>query len=201
MIKDFKANVPYPIFLIRHGKVDYNKRFEDGGYVDVHGQISPIGIEQVNLAIQELVSAIDAKGINIITSPKRRCYQTADLLITALEKDSTVTVTVDSGFRDVDILTHCENRPQGSYAVWESGLKDGETWLDGWKKCKKYFEGEETPQTLNKRVATTFQKLVIDAPTIIVCHEEVMLALADHFEIQTSRPTYAEVWQINPLEA
>lgn len=196
MIKKFYKKVSQPILLMRHGKTDYNLRFEDKGLVEVHGQLSKIGKEQVLATLQELQPIIHQPEIKVITSPKRRCYQTADLVISDFESWCKVITEVNKGFRDVDILTLSNHRPSGSYADWESGLSEGETWLDGWQRCDRFFPGEESPSMVFERVKITYDSLEINSPTMIICHEEVMLALAELLELESQRPTYAEAWVI-----
>lgn len=193
------SEIPKNIYLVRHGKIDYNKRFEDGGYVEVHGQLSAEGVAQITKTANEIAQSLDNTDVTVITSPKRRCFQSTDIIISTLEEIYSVNIDVNKGFRDVDILTRSENRPLGSYAVWESGLKDGETWYDGWLRCNKFFPEEENPKSLYKRVCDAFKKLSITLPTIIVCHEEVMLALATHLEIDCDRPSYAETWLVKAV--
>lgn len=196
MITQFRTKVLQPIILMRHGKTDYNFRFEDRGLVEVQGQLSDIGRAQVLETLRELQTMIHQPAITVITSPKRRCFQTADLIITDLENRLQVTTEVNDGFRDVDILTRCIHRPNGSYADWESGLLEGETWLNGWQRCDRFFPGEESPLMLSERVKKTFFSLKINLPTLIVCHEEVMLALAELLGLESHRPGYAEAWVI-----
>lgn len=196
MIKKFHAKVSQPILLMRHGKTDYNFRFEDRGLVEVHGQLSEIGRAQILTTIRELHKIIDQPVIRVITSPKRRCYQTADLVISDFESRCKVITEVNEGFRDVDILTRSKHRPSGSYADWESGLSEGETWLNGWHRCDRFFPGEESPSMVFERVKITYDSLEINSPTMIVCHEEVMLALAELLELEVQRPRYAEAWVI-----
>jgi broad specificity phosphatase PhoE len=186
---------------MRHGKADYNKRFEDGGFVEVHGQLSHTGMMQVKLSAEDIKSDLDDKKITIVTSPKRRCFQTADLLIEALQDNFTVNIIIDKGFGDVGILTRSKERPLGSYAVWETNLSNDETWYDGWIRCKEFFPGEEDVLTLKNRVNTSFGKLLTNKTYLIVCHEEVMMAIADLLDLPQQRPGYAEVWKIEPVES
>lgn len=196
MITRYHIKVTQPIILMRHGKTDYNFRFEDKGLVEVHGQLSKIGKEQVLETLKELQPMMHQPEVKVITSPKRRCYQTADLIISNFDSQSKVIIEVNQGFRDVDILTQSTYRPNGSYADWESGLLKGETWLNGWQRCDRFFPGEESPSMVFQRVKKTFENLEINSPTMIVCHEEVMLALAELLGLESHRPGYAEAWVI-----
>lgn len=200
MKKFSTSHIQKTLYLMRHGKADYNKYFEDGGYVEVHGQLSEEGREQVYKSAQELNSLALGERVLIVTSPKRRCFQTADIVINMLGKNREICVNVEHGFRDVNVLTRCSERPCGSYHAWESDLQASETWYDGWMRCSAFYPGEEDPVTLLHRVKTNFMNLALDATNLIVCHEEVMLALAKLLDLAHRRPDYAEVWQINPAQ-
>lgn len=192
-MKIFSVGLPQSIYLIRHGKTDYNSRFEDQGLVEIHGQLNKLGRKQVKTTSEELIKSVDTFTVNVITSPKRRCWQSANILIQGLEsRNVRVNIEVNSGFRDVKTINQSPQRKKGSYGDWEKNLNKNETWIDGWLRCKKFYHGEESPDMLYKRVSKAIKSISYEHPTIIVCHEEVMLAFTKYFNFSTKRPDYAE---------
>jgi len=197
-MKIFEVNLPKEIYLIRHGKAEYSKLFEDHGLVEVHGQLSDVGKSQAEKSARVLQEELQSTkdNIEIISSPKRRCWQTAEIIYNILHTKIPISIRINKSLRDVKVASASRERPTGSYGKWESNLKPSETWLDGWRKSRKFLPCEENPRQLYLRVKKVYQRIITRKTiSIIVTHEEVILAIEKVHKLNKIRPDYCEVWK------
>lgn len=181
--------------LMRHGKATYTK-YEDRGLAVVNGSL----VEQKKKLIireaqtvAEYLKSKNIEAITIITSPKLRCLQTAEIIEDYLVKSNIKTTSlVENNLRDVDVI-------KGSYDRWEKRIKQGENWFDAWVQLQPsaFLEGEESPQMICNRTEKIFGEIVnTHKSALVVCHEEVFFAAATFFGILWQKPDYGESWII-----
>ncbi len=202
-----RAELSNPFIAMRHGQAAYTPE-EDRGGDNVEGTLTEKGKQIVVAAADEIVQYLREHNITsftVFTSPKRRCLQTTEIVIDTLTKAGiNCKQQVVPDLRDVKVIGPTDTMPN-SYARWEANMLEGENWFRAWKRKAKagmqFYEGEESPDMVRERVRqalfTVFQ-LADTFPFLMVCHEEVLGAIAEILEFAWDDPTYGEVWYINP---
>lgn len=203
----YSSRLDFPLVAIRHGQAIYTPEEDAGGDI-VEGIISDEGkittLESAAEIIKQLHSYSISK-VKIYSSPKRRCLQTRDIILDYLKKtDIRYSFHIDKSLRDVKVIGPENNLPN-SYTRWEENMLPGENWYISWvRKAKmgmQFFQGEESPQDVKMRVEKFFDEILpLKESTILICHEEILGAIAEAFELKCNPPTYAEVWYIYPKE-
>lgn len=210
MKRTFVSTLAPEFFLVmRHGKAQYTQEEDEGGD-SVEGVLTEEGKREVTCAATEILSLLHSLGkahVRIIMSPKRRCIESAEALSEYFSRYRlSSTLEIHNKLCDVTVIGPREGL-SNSYSRWEGYARQGESWFDGWKRYTahggQFYPGEESPQDLKKRIDIEIQEIFSskhDQPIIIVCHEEVMDAIAEYFQLRWHPPRYGEVWYIYPPE-
>ncbi|EKD80414.1 MAG: hypothetical protein ACD_40C00108G0005 [uncultured bacterium] len=195
------TNIASLLIVLRHGQAAYTKEEDEGGDA-VEGNLTEEGQTRVRAATEEIINQListHTQKLNLISSPKRRCLQTRDILLNTFEHIGvSIETQIDPALRDVKVIGPTTNLPN-SYQRWEKDMLPGENWFAAWmRKAKEgitFYPGEESPDDVQTRVALALPPyLSSPTPTILVCHEETLGAIAYHLNITWTRPTYGEVW-------
>ena len=193
------------VVLIRHGQAAYTYEEDHGGDI-VEGTLKEEGQQRVVEAAEEIISVLKASVINkvsLVSSPKNRCIESSHILEGKLiQANVIVTRSIDSALRDVKVIGPTTEL-EGSYQRWETDMEEGENWFASWMRKAKngmdFYLGEEAPQDIQDRVSSVLPRYVESSiPTILVCHEEILGAVASILELKWTRPTYGEVWYLLP---
>ncbi len=195
------------LICIRHGQADYTYEEDHGGDI-AEGRLNAIGISTINTSADEICSLFTRypfKKIQLVSSPKHRCLQSADILESMLAQHSIeVQRAVDVRLRDVKVIGPTEERA-GSYIRWETDMIDGENWFSSWLRKSRdgmqFFPGEESPKDIQDRVSKILPTFTQSrAPVIFMCHEEIFHAVAMDLELHWTFPAYGEVWVLHNSE-
>lgn len=161
--------MPVNITLIRHGKTAGNLR---GAYIGKTDEpLCPEGKEALVALLQQKLYPT-SEGMILLSSPLRRCLETAELLFPG------VSVQVVPDFRETDFgdfegKSYQDLNGNDVYQKWiDSGGKDG-------------FPGGETPQQFQQRCVRAFSEQIKSLPdnsyVVIVCHGGTIMAILDAF--------------------
>lgn len=194
------------LMIVRHGQASYTPEEDTGGDI-LEGTLTQEGKQQAEhagLEIQTYMASKDLHSLHLITSPKRRCKQTAEIISTTLTNNNTdVHMATEENLRDVRVIGPQETQP-GSYTRWESDMNPQEHWFLAWRRKTQegltFFPGEENPQDVEKRVRDFLRSYVstMQFPTLLVTHEEICGAIADIFTIPWTPIANGEVWYLTP---
>lgn len=194
-----------PFIVIRHGQSQYTNEEDTGGDI-VEGMLSKEGKITIQQSISEIIQQLQKYSIHdlkIFSSPKKRCLQTSEIVQNYLKKTSvTFSFQIAPMLRDVQVIGP-QNNLSNSYTRWEENMLPGENWYSSWmrkaKEGMKFFPGEESPKDVQKRVENFIQTILpLHKSTLLICHEEILGAIAEIFELKWEQPTYGEVWYIFP---
>lgn len=191
------------LILMRHGQAAYTSEENHGGDI-VEGTLKEEGKQRVAASAEEMISVLnklEITAIHLVSSPKNRCIESADIIEKILIAHKIkVEKSIDPALRDVKVIGPSE-KLEGSYTRWETDMKEGENWFVSWmRKAEEgmhFYPGEESPQDIKNRVTSVLpQYLHSKIPTILVCHEEILGAIASELHLEWTRPIYGEVWYI-----
>lgn len=192
------------VILMRHGQASYTFEEDHGGDI-VEGTLTAEGINTIRQSSGEIVSVLEKAGVptvGVISSPKRRCLESVDILEQVLTKRTIASArSVDAMLRDVTVIGPTDKQP-GSYERWESDKKNGENWFSSWVRRSRegmaFYPGEERPSDVEKRVSSALPRYLTNGrPSILICHEEVFGAIASILQLEWTQPVYGEVWYIS----